>query len=175
VRRYKQTRISFPKNEKIFGSEFRVIDQQGENLGVLSREEAQKRANDLELDLVLVAPKANPPVVRIIEYDKYVYEQQKVQSQLKKKQRQGGEMKQFRFKPNIDDNDLMVRAKRIKGFLDKGSNIKIIIPFYGRIITHKQLGYDKIDAVMTEIGDSGEFEREPKMEGKLLIAYIKPK
>ena len=175
MRRFAQKRISFPHNDQIRGNEFRVIDAQGENLGVLSREEALKRARDQGLDLVLIASKAQPPVVRITDYEKFAYGQQKNQAQLIMKQRQGGDMKQFRFRPNIDDNDLAIRIKRIREFLKKKSKIKIVIPFMGRIITHTQLGYDKINTIMSQIDDVGEIEQSPRMEGKMLITYLKPK
>lgn len=174
MRRYTKNKVSFPRNDQIRGTEFRVIDAHGQNVGVLSRNDAFSKAQGENLDVVLIAPKAVPPVVRIVDYEKYAYEQQKAQSALAKKQKQGGELKQFRFRPNIDEGDLAVRVKRMREFLAKGTKIKIIIPFFGRIIVHTSLGYAKIDAVMREIGDVGEIEQAPKMEGKLLITYIKP-
>ena len=175
MRRYTKTRVSFPRNDQIRGNEFRVIDSQGENLGVLSRQDAFAKATQQGLDLVLIAAKAVPAVVRIVDYEKYAYEQQKTQAALVRKQRQGGELKQFRFRPNIDDNDLANRVKRMREFLSKGTKIKIVSPFFGRIIVHTKLGYDKIESVMSQIGDVGEIEQAPKMEGKLLVTYVKPR
>lgn len=161
-----------PTNESIRGNEFRVIGPDGENLGVLSREEALKKAEEHELDLVLIAPKANPQVVKVIDYSKFRYEQQKAAS--KQRKANSSSVKELRFKPNIDTHDLDIRVKKAVEFLEDGDKVRVSIPFFGRIITHKEIGREKMDYIIEKVAAVGEPEKPPRMEGNFMVMILKP-
>ena len=162
----------FPSNEQIRERELRVIDAEGGNLGVISRDEALNKAREAGLDLVLIAPNAKPAVARIVDYSKFKYEREKAAAQSRKGR--SSEVKELRFRPNIDDNDLNVRINRAEGFLKKGNKVKFSVPFFGRIIVHKQLGYDKLNRIIEALKEVGEIDRPAEMEGKILIMVLKP-
>ena len=128
-------------NEKIRAREVRLIDSNGEQLGVKSRQEALEIAQKRNLDLVLVAPNAKPPVCRIMDYGKYRYEQQKKEKEARKKQKVIN-IKEVRFTPGIGDHDFETKLKNARKFLEKGDKLKASVRFRGRAITHKELGQD---------------------------------
>lgn len=168
----RQKTFFFPANQNIRESKLRVIDPQGQHLGILTREEALKKANAFDLDLVLVSSSAKPPVARIIDLSKFRYEQKKRASHSRKGRKTT--LKQLRFKPNIGDYDLEVRIKRAKEFLENGDKVKFIIPFYGRMKRYKSLGYKKLDQVINNLADAGEIESPAHMEGSFLMMVVKP-
>ncbi len=163
----------YPVNEKIRVKEVRVVTPDGENLGVLSRDEALKKARELDLDLVVISQKANPPVAKMLDFRKFLFEKRKERQDARKGRKT--DTKILRFKPNIDDHDLEVRIKRAREFLEDGDKVKFEIPFFGRMITRKEVGYKKLDRIMQEISDVAETERERWMDGRRLLLLVKPK
>lgn len=159
-------------NEQIRAPKVRVIDTEKGQLGILSREEALNKAKQEGLDLIEVAPAANPPVVKLIDFAKFKYEQAK-KGRVRK--RTSSETKQLRFRPFMDEHDIKVRAKKIAKFLQKRDRVKIQIRFFGREVTKKSYGFELIDQIMGEIGEQGKLQNQPKFKGKVLEAMIVPK
>jgi len=126
------------------------------------------------LDLVEIAPKANPPVCKIIDYSKFLYDLKKQQKKQKKKQR-STQLKEVKFRPNTDDHDYNFKLRHIKNFLEKGNKVKVTIRFRGREMAHQDLGFDLTDRIAEELQDYGKFDNPPRMEGRLLIGYVSPK
>ena len=151
----------------------RVIDPQGENLGVLTREEALNKALECGLDLVVVSVNADPPVAQIIDLSKYKYQQQKKAAEQRKGKRT--ELKELQFKPNIDVHDLEVRINRAKDFITSGDKVKFTVKFFGRMKDKKELGKEKMDTILKEIESIADVEMGPKYEGNFLVLYVKPK
>ena len=155
----------------------RVIDDEGQALGILSARDALILAQEKGLDLIEVAPQAQPPVCRIMDYGKYKYEQGKREREQHKKQKQG-ELKDIRIDPRygmIGDHDLQVKVKNIIKFLEDGDKVKVVFRFSGRQITHPELGKQKLDEIITMISNVGQVERPPTMEGRLMIMILSPK
>jgi len=153
-----------------------VISPEGENLGEMTREEGLKKAQEQGLDLVVVNQKADPPVAKILELKKFIYEKKKQKQQsLRGKKKKTQELKQLRFKPNIGPHDLEIRLKRAREFLEDGNKIKFIVQFLGRQITHKKVGEAKINQILSALEDIAEVEKEPWFEGKRLMVIVRPK
>lgn len=169
----KRQTITYPINDQIRADELRVVAADGQNLGVISKTKAIELAEDQNLDLVLIAPSAVPPVGKIVDYNKFIYEQQKKSAEQRKGKKT--ELKELQFKPNIDDFDLNVRIKRAIGFLNAGNKVKFTIKFFGRMSAKKNLGYGKMDQIVAGIGEAGEIESGPTIEGNFMITYVKPK
>ncbi|HLR08369.1 MAG TPA: translation initiation factor IF-3 [Bacillota bacterium] len=161
-------------NERIRAREVRLIDSNGEQLGVKSRQEALELAQKRNLDLVLVAPKAKPPVCRIMNYGKYRYEQQKKAKEARKKQKVIN-VKEVRFTPAIGDHDFNTKLKNARKFIQKGDKVKAAVRFRGRAITHKDLGRDVLDRLADELKDIAAVESKPKMEGRNMFMMLAPK
>lgn len=151
----------------------RVIDDKGAQVGVLARDEALAKARELGMDLVLVAPKANPPVAKIIEFSKFKYQQEK-KEQVSKKKTNPQEVKELRLTPFMAENDRNVRLERARGFLKNGDKVRLTVWFKGRQITKKQFGYDILNAAVAGLQDAGAPEQEPKFRGRNLEILIKP-
>ncbi|MUV39360.1 Translation initiation factor IF-3, chloroplastic [Lentibacillus sp. JNUCC-1] len=160
-------------NEKIRAREVRLIDSNGDQLGVKSRQEALEIAGKRELDLVLVAPNAKPPVCRIMNYGKYRYEQQKKEKEARKKQKVI-QVKEVRFTPGIGDHDFNTKLKNARKFLEKGDKVKAAVRFRGRMITHKELGREVLDRLADEVKDIATIESRPKMEGRNMFMMLAP-
>lgn len=160
-------------NEKIRAREVRLIDSNGEQLGVKSRQEALEIAQKRNLDLVLVAPNAKPPVCRIMDYGKYRYEQQKKEKEARKKQKVIN-IKEVRFTPGIGDHDFETKLKNARKFLEKGDKLKASVRFRGRAITHKELGQDVLNRLAEELKDIAVVETKPKMEGRNMFMMLAP-
>ncbi len=161
-------------NEKIRAKEVRVIDPEGEQLGILTLKEALSLAREKNLDLVTVAPNAKPPVCRIMDYGKYKYEQSKREKEARKKQNIIT-VKEVKVRPNIDDHDLDVKVKNAQRFLSSGDKVKVTIMFRGREITHPELGKEICDRIAEAISDYGVVEKKAKVEGKNMIMILAPK
>jgi len=148
----------------------------GENVeqGIYSVEDARAMAEDLGLDLVEISPSADPPVCRIIDYKKFLYEQKKKQKELKAKQ-QTVEMKEIRFGPNTDEHDLNFKLKHARKFLEEGHKVKAFVFFRGRTIVFKERGEILLLKFAQELEDVGIVESMPKLEGKRMIMFIVPK
>jgi len=153
----------------------RVIDQEGEALGVIPLEEALKKAEESNLDLVVVAPDSNPPVCKILDYGKYRYQQQKRVAQARKNQKVV-ELKEVILRPNIDENDFQVKLRNVRRFLESGNKVKVTLRFRGRELAHVDLGKKVIfrirDIVLEE--ELGKIDYEPKREGRNMLMIISP-
>jgi len=165
--------LQYPINSDIRDETLRIIDDKGENVGILTKAEALKKASEVELDLVLISPSANPPVARIIDYNKFLYIQNKKAAEQRKGHKT--ELKELQFKPNIDDFDLQVKINRAKEFLSDGDKVKFTVKFYGRMLNNKQIGYDKMNVIVQALAESGEVEKSTMMEGNFMVTYMKPK
>ncbi len=148
----------------------RVLDAMGKQVGVLPIGEAINKARELEIDLVEIAPKAEPPVVKLIEYSKFKYLENKKHQEERKKQK-NVEEKEVRLSPMIGEHDLEVRLAQARQFLNEGNPIKITLPFKGRMITRKEFGFEVMDRFLQSI-QAIKIVREPKMEGRVLVTHI---
>ena len=150
-------------NEKIRAKELRLIGQNGDQIGVKSKREALEMAERVELDLVVVAPNAKPPVARIMDYGKYKFEQQKVIN-----------VKEIRLSPTIEEHDFQTKLKNGRKFLTKGDKCKVSIRFRGRAITHKEIGQRVLEKFADECKDIATVEQKPKMEGRQMFIMLAP-
>ncbi len=160
-------------NEKIRAREVRLIDSNGDQLGVKSRNEALDIAAKRNLDLVLVAPNAKPPVCRIMDFGKYRFEQQKKEKEARKKQKVIN-VKEVRFTPGIGDHDFNTKLKNARKFLEKGDKVKASVRFRGRAITHKELGQEVLNRLAEEVKDISTVESKAKMEGRNMFIMLAP-
>jgi translation initiation factor IF-3 len=161
-------------NDGIRARELRLIDQNGEQLGVKSKAEALQIAERANLDVVLVAPNAKPPVARIMDYGKYRFEQQKKDREARKKQKVIN-IKEVRLSPTIDVNDFNTKLRNARKFLEKGDKVKASIRFKGRAITHKEIGQKVLDRLAEETADIASVEQKPKMDGRSMFLVLSPK
>ena len=161
-------------NDGIRARELRLIDQNGEQLGVKSKAEALQIAERANLDVVLVAPNAKPPVARIMDYGKYRFEQQKKDREARKKQKVIN-IKEVRLSPTIDVNDFNTKLRNARKFLEKGDKVKASIRFKGRAITHKEIGQKVLDRMAEETADLASVEQKPKMDGRSMFLVLSPK
>ncbi|MDT2671226.1 translation initiation factor IF-3 [Enterococcus dongliensis] len=161
-------------NDGIRAREVRLIGQDGEQLGVKSKVEALKIAEQANLDVVLVAPGAKPPVARIMDYGKYRFEQQKKEREARKKQKVIN-VKEVRLSPTIDVNDFNTKLRNARKFLEKGDKVKASIRFKGRAITHKDIGQKVLDRLAEETGDIATVEQKAKMDGRSMFLVLAPK
>ncbi len=174
---HKESLIKEPRvnlNERIRAAQLRVIDADGTQLGILSRDDALARARAAELDLVEISPQADPPVAKIVDWGKFTYQKTKEAQKSRKKQvRQ--DLKQIRFGMKIGDNDFEIKMKKIKEFLEAGHKVRIAVFFRGRENAHKDLGYVLIDRVFAQIEDIAIKEQQPIMAGKQLSIVVRRK
>ncbi|MFC7061569.1 translation initiation factor IF-3 [Halobacillus seohaensis] len=160
-------------NEKIRAREVRLIDVNGEQLGVKTKNEALDIAVNANLDLVMVAPNAKPPVCRIMDYGKYRYEQQKKDKEARKNQTTI-KIKEVRLSPGIEEHDFNTKLRNARKFLSKGDKVKAAVRFRGRAITHKELGQKVLDRLAEECKDVATIETKPKMEGRNMFMMLTP-
>lgn len=161
-------------NEEIRDKEIRVIGPDGSQLGVMSAREAQRIANEKELDLVKIAPQATPPVCKIIDYGKYCFEQVKREKEARKSQKVV-EIKEIRMFSAIDTHDFETKAAQANKFLKGGDKIKVLVRFRKRAIAHPQLGEELLEKFKDACSEYGTVEKPAKMEGKALVMFIVPK
>jgi translation initiation factor IF-3 len=162
-------------NEEITSPQVRVVDLSGEQLGILSIDEALRKAYDQDLDLVEVAPTADPPVCRIMDYDKYRYELSKKQKEAKKKQTVI-ETKEIKFRPKTEEHDLNFKIKQVKKFLSQKNKVKITMRFRGREIVYAQtIGLEAMQKIADMLRDDCVIQQEPAMEGRQLVMMVGPK
>lgn len=161
-------------NEKIRVPEVRLIGPEGNQLGVVPIQKALEMSNQYELDLVEVAPQANPPVCRIIDFSKFKYDQEKKEREAKKHQKHG-KLKEVRLKPNIDEHDYQVKLKQTITFLQKRDKVKINLFFRGRQAEHMDLGRKLLDKFILDTQNDGQLEKEPYLEGKVISIVVAPK
>ncbi|MBQ7506505.1 MAG: translation initiation factor IF-3 [Lachnospiraceae bacterium] len=161
-------------NEQIRDREVRVIGQQGEQLGIMSTREAMRLAEEAELDLVKIAPAANPPVCKIVDYGKFKYEQSRKEKEARKKQKTV-ELKEIRMSPNIDTNDLNTKQNAAKKFLAKGNKVKITLRFRGREMAHMNEHRHMLDDFAETLSEEANVEKAPKVEGRTISLVLTPK
>lgn len=161
-------------NEGIRAREVRLIDHQGEQLGVKTRNEALELATRVNLDLVLVAPQAKPPVARIMDYGKFKFEQQKKDREIRKNQKVIS-IKEVRLSPTIDEHDFQTKLRNAIKFLEKGDKVKASLRFKGRAITHKDIGQRVLDRFAEACAEVSTVESKPKMEGRSMFLVLAPK
>lgn len=161
-------------NDEIRDKEVRLIDDQGNQVGVISVEKAQELADRAKLDLVKIAPQAKPPVCRILDYGKYKYDMIKKEKESKKRQRTIT-VKELRLTPNIETHDLQTKAKRAKEFLQNGDRVKVSVRFRGREMGHTEIGRDVLDQFVETISEVGQVDKKPKMEGRSMVMFLSPK
>lgn len=161
-------------NEEIHIREVRVTSAEGEQLGIMLTRDALHMAEEQHLDLVEVAPKAKPPVCRIMDFGKYRYEQQKRDKEAKKKQKVVM-IKEVKLRPNIEQHDFEVKLKNALRFVEEGNKVKVTIMFRGREMSHQDLGRDVLNRVAAEMKDLVSIERDAKLEGKNMIMILAPK
>ena len=151
----------------------RLIDPEGNQLGIMPLAEALEKASDFGLDLVEVSPKTDPPVCKIMDYGKYKYHQSKKIHEGKKKQT-GGHLKEVKMRPKTEEHDLQVKLRNVERFLKGGYKTKISIVFRGRELAHKNLGERMMERVMEETKEWGVAEHPPKFEGRSIVVILAP-
>jgi translation initiation factor IF-3 len=161
------------RNDMIRARELRVIGADGEQLGILSRNDALHMAQEAGLDLVEVAPNAEPPVCRIMDYGKYRYEEQKKKQEAKKRQTVV-QIKEIKFRPKTDEHDYQTKLNHIRRFIDEGDRCKVTIFFRGREIVHKDRGQLMLDRVLEDTRDVAKVEQEARAEGRTLHMLLVP-
>ena len=160
-------------NDRIRGTEVRLIGAEGENVGVVSPERALAMAEEAGLDLVEISPNAKPPVCKIMDFGKFKYETQKKEAEARKKQKTI-EIKEIKFRPNTDDHDYGVKMKNVYKFLENGDKVKVTLRFRGREMAHQELGRDLLERVAADTKEHGKVENFPKMEGRQMVMLIGP-
>ena len=166
---------SGPKiNDQIRAREVRLIDETGQNVGVVARFDAQERATAAGLDLVEISPDAEPPVCKILDYGKYKYQEQKKAAEARKSQKIV-EIKEIKMRPSIDDHDYDVKIKSMRRFFEEGDKVKVTLRFRGREMAHMQLGMQVLQRVKAELGDTVIVESEPRLEGRQMVMVLAPK
>ncbi len=161
-------------NERIRAREIRVIDDSGAQLGIMPPFQALKIAKEQSLDLVEISPTAVPPVCKIMDYGKYIYQTNKRAHEAKKNQR-NIILKEVKFRPNTDDHDYTFKKNNVLRFLLEGDKVKAIVTFRGREISHSELGRRLLERLIQDVGESGVVEFRPRMEGFSLHAIFAPK
>jgi translation initiation factor IF-3 len=161
-------------NEFIISPKVRVIDENGENLGVMLTSEAIEQAAQVGLDLVEVSPNADPPVAKFLDVGKYKYEAQK-KANLARKSQRTQEIKEIKMRPNIDDHDYDVKMKKVFSFLDEGDKVKITLRFRGRELAHGELGMKLLQRVQENVAAVAKIEQHPRMEGRQMLMVLAPK
>ena len=160
-------------NEQIRDKEVRLIDQEGEQVGIVSSKEAQRLADEAKLDLVKIAPNAKPPVCRIMDYGKYRFDMAKKEKEAKKKQKVI-DIKELRLSPNIDTHDVQVKVKKAIEFLKDGDKVKVSIRFRGREMGHSKTAVTILEDFASQISEFGVVDKAPKMEAKSLVMFLAP-
>lgn len=161
-------------NEMINVPRVRVIDENGENIGVLYTSEAIEQARDAGLDLVEVSPNADPPVCKFLDVGKFRYEAQK-KANAQRKTQKTQEIKEIKMRPNIDDHDYEVKMKAMHRFIDEGDKVKVTLRFRGREMAHQQLGMQLLVRVQKDVAEVAKVEAYPRMEGRQMLMVISPK
>ena len=152
----------------------RVIGADGEQVGVLTRDEALSMAEEAGLDLVEIVPNADPPVCRIMDFGKFKFEQQKKAHAAKRKTKQQ-EIKELKFRPSTEDGDYAVKLRNLRRFLEEGDKVKVTIRFRGREMSHQDLGQNLAKKIQEDVGENGQIESFPRLEGRQMVMMIGPK
>lgn len=161
-------------NHLITSDKVRVIDENGENLGVMYTREAIEQAAEVGLDLVEISPNADPPVAKFLDVGKYRYEAQK-KANLARKNQKTQEIKEIKMRPNIDDHDYDVKMRAIHKFIGEGDKVKVTLRFRGRELSHQQLGMNLLKRVQEDTAEAAKIEAYPRMEGRQMLMVLAPK
>jgi translation initiation factor IF-3 len=161
-------------NEEIRAPQVRLIDQDGEMQGVMSARDAQQRAYAVGLDLLEISPNADPPVVKILDFGKYKYEQQKKKNEARKKQKVI-EIKEIKVRPNIDENDYQVKMRAMKSFIGEGDKVKVTLRFRGREMAHQEIGVRVLERIRAEMDPLSKVEQMPRMENRQMVMVLTPR
>ena len=161
-------------NDQIRAREVRLIDETGQNVGVIEKFDAIARAEAASLDLVEISPDAEPPVCKIMDFGKYKYQEQKKAAEARKNQKIV-EIKEIKMRPGIDDNDYDVKMRAIKRFFEEGDKVKITLRFRGREMAHSQLGMEVLVRVKSDTEQIAKVESEPRFEGKQMVMILSPR
>ena len=161
-------------NEFIQSARVRVIDEEGENLGVMLTAEAIEQAASVGLDLVEISPNADPPVAKFLDIGKFKYEAQK-KANLARKNQKTQEIKEIKMRPNIDDHDYDTKMKKLGEFIDEGDKVKVTLRFRGRELAHGQLGMQLLQRVQGDVAETAKVEQHPRMEGRQMLMVLAPK
>jgi len=151
----------------------RIISAEGENLGVKPINEALDIARDAELDLVEVAPNANPPVTRVMDFGKFLYEQSKKEREARKSQKQV-EVKEIRLRPKTNEHHLGFKIKNARGWLEDGNKVKVRVRFRGREITYPEVALEQLNTIVDELSDIAMVEQKPQMDGRTMLMLLAP-
>ncbi|MCZ6566184.1 MAG: translation initiation factor IF-3 [Gammaproteobacteria bacterium] len=160
-------------NEEITDREVRLIDMDGENVGVVDIDKAQQIAVDAELDLVEIVPNAKPPVCRVMDYGKFKFELSK-KAQVAKKKQKIIHVKEIKFRPGTEESDYQVKLRKLTEFLTSNNKTKVTIRFRGREMMHQELGGNLLDRIENDLKEFGEVEQRPKLEGRQLVMVFSP-
>jgi translation initiation factor IF-3 len=152
----------------------RVISDDGEQLGIMAADEALKVAMEAELDLVEIAPSADPPVCRIMDHGKFLFEENKKRHAAKKKQKQI-QVKEIKFRPGTEIGDYQVKLRNLKRFLENGDRVKVTMRFRGREMAHQEIGLQLLKRVEEDLSELGTVEQYPRVEGRQMVMVIAPK
>lgn len=161
-------------NQQISVAEVRLIDAEGQQVGIVSTREALRAAEESGLDLVEISPTAKPPVCRIMDYGKYLFEISKKQAEAKKKQKQI-QVKELKFRPTTEEGDYQVKLRNLIRFLEHGDKVKITLRFRGREVAHQDLGMKILERLQQDTTDFGIVEQHAKREGRQLMMVLSPK
>lgn len=161
-------------NQQITVSEVRLIDAEGQQVGITSTREALRAAEEVGLDLVEISPTAKPPVCRIMDYGKYLFEISKKQAEAKKKQKQI-QVKELKFRPTTEEGDYQVKLRNLTRFLEHGDKVKITLRFRGREVAHQELGMKILERLQQDTVEFGIVEQHAKREGRQLMMVLSPK
>ena len=161
-------------NRDIAVAQVRLIDEQGENVGIVAKDEAIERAEDAGMDLVEISPGADPPVCKILDYGRFKYQDQKKKNEARKKQKTI-DIKEIKMRPNIDTHDYDVKMRSINRFIADGDKVKVTMRFRGREMVHQELGLKVLDRVRDQLDEVAKVEQFPKMEGRQMIMVVAPK
>ena len=161
------------RNDQITVPKVRLVDAEGEQVGIVGIEEALAKATEAGLDLVEVAPQAEPPVCRIMDYGKHIFEKKKTQQAGKQKQKQT-QLKEVKFRPGTDKGDYNIKLRKLKEFLEDGDKIKITLRFRGREMAHQELGMELMDRVRDDLEELAGVEQHPEMQGRLMTMVMAP-
>ena len=160
-------------NENIEASEVRLVDADGEMVGIVSTQEAIRAAEEAGLDLIEVSPNATPPVCKVLDYGKFKYEEQKRAAEARKKQKTV-DVKEIKVRPNIESHDYEVKLRNARKFLDHGDKVKVTLRFRGREMAYQDIGLDVLERMRTDLAEISKVESMPKMEGRQMIMVIAP-
>jgi translation initiation factor IF-3 len=161
-------------NEDIRVREVRLIDENGDNVGVVPIADALARATAAGLDLVEISPDANPPVTKVLDYGKYKYQEQKKAAEARKRQKIVA-IEEIKMRPSIDDHDYDVKMRSMKRFFDDGDKVKVTLRFRGRELSHQELGWQVLQRVKADTEPHAKVESEPRMEGRQMVMVLAPR